>query len=157
MMYWVRNGKIGGSQIPYTEDELDEWRKEGVRRVLVLPEEWEIEEAWGSIDYYFSLLKEKGFDFLHIPIADGHPPTLEQMDEIYKWLKRGKGNLVHCVGGIGRTGTVISAYLILEEGLDSEEAVEEVRRFRPGAVQTYEQELFLLQLEKMRNKWKNTF
>ena len=157
MMYWVRKGKIGGSQIPYTEDEIEEWKKQGVKRVLVLPEEWEIEEAWGSTDYYFSILKEKGLEFLHVPIPDGYPPTFDQMKIIYEWLKRDSNNLVHCVGGIGRTGTVIAAYLILEEGMDSGEAIEEVRNYRPGAVQTYEQQLFLLQLEKMRDKWKSIF
>ncbi|BFH73650.1 dual specificity protein phosphatase family protein [Sulfurisphaera javensis] len=156
-MYWVRRGIIGGSPIPYTEDEIDEWKKNGVKRVLVLPEEWEIEEAWGSSVYYFTLLKEKGFEFLHIPIPDGYPPTFDQMLEIFKWLKKDNGNLVHCVGGIGRTGTVIAAYLILEEDLDSGEAIEEVRNHRPGAVQTYEQQLFLLQLEKMKEKWRNIF
>ncbi|GAA5419601.1 hypothetical protein Stok01_01563 [Sulfurisphaera tokodaii] len=154
MMYWVRKGIIGGSPIPYTEDELDEWKREGVKRILILPEEWEIEEAWGSMDYYFSLLREKGFEFLHEPIPDGYAPTFDQFLRIYEWLKKGYANLVHCVGGIGRTGTIIAGYLMFEEDLDSGEAIEEVRNYRPGAVQTYEQQLFLLQLEKMKEKWR---
>ena len=154
MMYWVRKGIIGGSPIPYTEDDLDEWKREGVKRILILPEEWEIEEAWGSMDYYFSLLREKGFEFLHEPIPDGYAPTFDQFLRIYEWLKKGYANLVHCVGGIGRTGTIIAGYLMLEEDLDSGEAIEEVRNYRPGAVQTYEQQLFLLQLEKMNGKWR---
>lgn len=154
MMYWVRKGIIGGSPIPYTEDDLDEWKREGVKRILILPEEWEIEEAWGSMDYYFSLLREKGFEFLHEPIPDGYAPTFDQFLRIYEWLKKGYANLVHCVGGIGRTGTIIAGYLMLEEDLDSGEAIEEVRNYRPGAVQTYEQQLFLLQLEKMKGKWR---
>ncbi|BFI75023.1 dual specificity protein phosphatase family protein [Sulfurisphaera ohwakuensis] len=153
-MYWVRKGIIGGSPIPYTEDDLDEWKREGVKRILILPEEWEIEEAWGSMDYYFSLLREKGFEFLHEPIPDGYAPTFDQFLRIYEWLKKGYANLVHCVGGIGRTGTIIAGYLMLEEDLDSGEAIEEVRNYRPGAVQTYEQQLFLLQLEKMKGKWR---
>ncbi|BAK54337.1 protein-tyrosine phosphatase family protein [Sulfurisphaera tokodaii] len=153
-MYWVRKGIIGGSPIPYTEDELDEWKREGVKRILILPEEWEIEEAWGSMDYYFSLLREKGFEFLHEPIPDGYAPTFDQFLRIYEWLKKGYANLVHCVGGIGRTGTIIAGYLMFEEDLDSGEAIEEVRNYRPGAVQTYEQQLFLLQLEKMKEKWR---
>ncbi|MEM3950599.1 MAG: protein phosphatase, partial [Saccharolobus sp.] len=44
-MYWVRRKAIGGSGLPYTENEILEWRKEGVKRVLVLPEDWEIEES----------------------------------------------------------------------------------------------------------------
>ena len=153
-MYWVRKGIIGGSPIPYTKEELEEWKKNGVKRVLILPEDWEIEEAWGSVDYYYSLLDELGFEYFHVRIPDGYPPTLQQFIEIYKWLRQGKGNLVHCVGGMGRTGTVIASYLVLSEGLDAESAIEEVRRYKPGAVQTYEQELFVLQVERMREKWK---
>ncbi len=150
-MYWVIKNEIGGSHIPYTLDELKEWKSQGVKRVLVLPEEWEIEEVWGSAEYYFSLLREMGFDYLHVPVPDNYPPTEEQMEEIYRWLNRGKGNLVHCVGGIGRTGTVISAYLILKLGLDAQEAVEEVRRYRPNAVQSLQQFQFLLRLSE--RKW----
>ncbi len=146
-MYWVRRGIIGGSSMPYYVDELEEWRAQGVKRVLILAEDWEIEEAWGSADYYFSLLKEKGFEFLHSPVPDGHPPKEDQFEEILSWLEKGKGNLVHCVGGIGRTGTVIAGYLMRKEGLTAQQAVEEVRKFRPGAVQTLEQFKFLLRLE----------
>jgi len=71
-----------------------------------------------------------------------------------KWLLSEKeGNLVHCVGGIGRTGTILASYLILTEGLEVESAIDEVRLVRPGAVQTYEQEMFLLRVEGMRKSW----
>jgi len=146
-LYWVRKGIIGGSQMPYSVDELDLWKSEGVRRVLVLAEDWEIEEAWGNAEYYFSLLKEKGFEYLHSPVPDGHAPKKEQFFEIFRWLGRGKGNLVHCVGGMGRTGTVIAGYLMLTESLNAQQAVEEVRKYRPGAVQTLNQFKLLLELE----------
>jgi protein-tyrosine phosphatase len=156
-VYWVRKGIIGGSPIPYTRDELEEWRQRGVKRVLILPEDWEIEEAWGNVEYYYETLKELGFEYYHIKIPDGHPPTMEQFIRIYNWLKQGKGNLVHCVGGMGRTGTVIASYLVLSEGLDAESAIDEVRRHKPGAIQTYEQELFVLEVERLKGKWKTHF
>ncbi|MCQ4342729.1 MAG: dual specificity protein phosphatase family protein, partial [Sulfolobaceae archaeon] len=62
-------------------------------------------------------------------------------------LSKGKGNLIHCVGGIGRTGTVIAGYLMLTESLNAQQAVEEVRKYRPGAVQTLNQFKLLLELE----------
>lgn len=146
-MYWVRKNVIGGSGLPYTVDEINGWKRQGVKKVLILPEEWEIEEAWGDVNYYFSILEENGLKYLHIPIPDGYPPTDSQFEEIMEWLD-GKGNLIHCVGGIGRTGTVIAAYLIIKEGLDVGEAIDEVRRYRPGAVQTLEQHEFLLSVGK---------
>lgn len=146
-MYWVRKNIIGGSPIPYTEDEIREWKRNGVKKVLVLPEDWEIEESWGDVNYYFSVLKENGLKYLHVPIPDGYAPTDEQFEKIMKWLN-GDGNLVHCVGGIGRTGTVIAAYLIVKEGLNVDEAIEEVRAHKPGAVQTIEQYEFLIRVGK---------
>ncbi|MDT7875718.1 protein phosphatase [Sulfolobus sp. SCGC AB-777_L09] len=156
-MYWVRKYVIGGSPIPYTEDEIDEWVKNGVKRVLILPEDWEIEEAWGSVDYYLSVLKSKGLEFYRSPIPDGYPPTLDQFLKIYNWLKNGKNNLVHCVGGMGRTGTIIASYLVLKEGLDAESAIEEVRAKKPGAVQSYEQELFVFEVERLRERLRSSY
>ncbi|EZQ11119.1 MULTISPECIES: dual specificity protein phosphatase family protein [Acidianus] len=147
-MYWVRKGIIGGSSIPYTLSEISEWKSRGVRRVLVLPEDWEIEEAWGDIQYYLKIIAENGFEYLHEPISDGHAPTEEQFSRILSWLSSGKGNLVHCIGGIGRTGTIIAGYLMVKEGFSSREAVEEVRKYQPGSVQTLKQYEFLLRLEK---------
>jgi atypical dual specificity phosphatase len=40
--------------------------------------------------------------------------------------------------GLGRTGTVIAAYLI-SRGWDAGEAVDYVRRLRPGSIQTESQ------------------
>ncbi|ARM74876.1 protein-tyrosine phosphatase family protein [Acidianus manzaensis] len=148
-MYWVRKNIIGGSELPYTIDEIKTWKNKGVKKVLVLPEDWEIEEAWGDTKYYFSLLEENNLKYLHIPIPDGYPPTESQFEEIMQWLD-GKGNLVHCVGGIGRTGTVIAAYLIIKEGFNPIDAVDEVRNYRPGAVQTLQQHEFLF---KIGNKY----
>ncbi|AWR96397.1 protein phosphatase [Acidianus sulfidivorans JP7] len=144
-MYWVRKNIIGGSSLPYTIDEIKEWKHNGVKKVLVLPEDWEIEESWGDTKYYFSLLEENNLQYLHIPIPDGYYPSESQMEEIMEWLE-GNGNLVHCVGGIGRTGTVIAAYLIIKEGLNPLDAVEEVRKYRPGAVQTMQQYEFLFKI-----------
>ncbi|WP_338603420.1 dual specificity protein phosphatase family protein [Sulfolobus tengchongensis] len=153
-MYWVRKKVIGGSSIPYTVNEILEWKKEGVKRILVLPEDWEIEESWGDKEYYLSTLKSHGFKYLHVPIPDGGIPTDSQFITIMRWLLSEKeGNLVHCIGGLGRTGTILASYLILIEGLDASSAIDEVRSVRPGAVGSYEQEMFLLRVEGMRKDW----
>lgn len=151
-MYWVRKREIGGSCLPYSVDEIREWKAKGVKRVLVLPEEWEIEEAWGTADYYFSILKDNGLDYIHVPIPDNYPPSIAQFNEIYEWLNKGKGNLVHCVGGIGRTGTIIAAYLIMKESYEPYDAVAEVRKYREGAVQSLQQFEFLMKLSSSKTK-----
>jgi atypical dual specificity phosphatase len=45
----------------------------------------------------------------------------------------------HCLGGVGRTGTMVACYLVVR-GATPREAIAEVRARRPGSIQTGEQE-----------------
>lgn len=52
---------------------------------------------------------------------------------------------VHCALGFGRTGTMLACYLVKERGLAAGDAIAEVRRLRPGSIETYEQEKAVFQ------------
>lgn len=52
---------------------------------------------------------------------------------------------VHCALGFGRTGTMLACYLVKERGLAAGDAVAEIRRLRPGSIETYEQEKAVFQ------------
>src|SRR6266516_3803783 len=54
-------------------------------------------------------------------------------------LRSGFDVLVHCRGGLGRGG-LIAARLLVELGSKPENAIGQVRRARPGAIETLEQE-----------------
>jgi ADP-ribosyl-[dinitrogen reductase] hydrolase len=58
-------------------------------------------------------------------------------------LRRKLDVLVHCRGGLGRAGT-IAARLLIELGMEPKKAIASVRAARPGAIQTSEQEEFVL-------------
>ena len=60
--------------------------------------------------------------------------------EVTYELERGGRVAVHCLGGVGRTGTMVACYLVAA-GHSADEAIDEVRRRRPGSVQTRSQEL----------------
>ena len=68
-------------------------------------------------------------------------------------IGEGKKVLAHCVGGLGRSGFLVAAYL-MEQGLDVQSALDEVRskRSRRAIETTVQEELlqqFAQELEKI--------
>ena len=43
--------------------------------------------------------------------------------------------VIHCLGGLGRTGT-IAARILVEFGIEADDAIKAVREARPGAIET---------------------
>ena len=92
-------------------------------------------------------VKGSGIRYYRLPIEDGGVPdaTFEKSWEtVGKQLRaellRGGKILIHCKGGLGRSG-MIAARLIVELGaMTPEEAIGRVRVSRPGAIETREQE-----------------
>jgi protein-tyrosine phosphatase len=90
-----------------------------------------------------------GMEVLWFPIRDQSvPESLQQFHEavgrIVGYLRRGKTVVVHCMGGLGRTGLVAAACLLALTELSPSEAMAAVRRARAGAVETAEQEEYLV-------------
>jgi ADP-ribosyl-[dinitrogen reductase] hydrolase len=94
--------------------------------------------------------------WLHLPIVDVSIPD-ERFEE--QWgvageklrsiLRRMLDVLVHCRGGLGRAGT-IAARLLVELGMEPIKAIASVRAVRPGAIETTEQEKFILGISMAR-------
>ena len=89
-----------------------------------------------------------GFRYLHLPVQDMSAPTIDDAKSFIAFahdVRQGKvGTLVHCLAGMGRTGTMLACYL-LHEGRSSTEAMDEVRRCRPGSIETAAQEALVRQ------------
>ena len=92
--------------------------------------------------------------WFHLPIVDVSIPD-EQFEqewdiagrELLSILDSSQDVLVHCRGGLGRAGT-IAARLLVELGIDPSEAITNVRAVRPNAIETYEQENYVLSLNR---------
>ena len=91
-----------------------------------------------------------GIEWYQLPIPDqGIPgPSFEDgwVDagtRLRELLKDGHSVVIHCKGGLGRTGT-IAARLLIEFGVDPEIAVQSVRKARPGTIENRLQERYIL-------------
>jgi protein-tyrosine phosphatase len=65
------------------------------------------------------------------------------MQDVVGRLEQGQNVVVHCRGGLGRTGTVAACVLVALGHHSSDEAIGAVREARRGTVQTREQEDFV--------------
>jgi hypothetical protein len=77
--------------------------------------------------------RAQGFDVFYLPIADEEAPEPGHLDEALAWLDEvlylGKKAYIHCRHGIGRTGTVLNAYL-LRKGLGHKRAGKTLKKLR---------------------------
>ena len=104
------------------------------------------EYRWLQIEDLFESAPTQGIAILRFPIKDAHPPRdgempqfRELIGQILEAARAGQTVLIHCRGGLGRTGTVAAACLVAL-GHAPAEAIERVRVARKGAVETTAQE-----------------
>jgi len=90
-----------------------------------------------------AILAEFDIEYHHLPVHDFGAPDSEQIDRFVSIVqdaqRAGVKTLVHCFAGRGRSGTMAACYLV-SLGRSPDEALDEVRALRPGAVETPEQE-----------------
>lgn len=133
--------------------DLEVIRAWGTEILVSLIEEQEYEE-YGIGD--MGSMIPKGIIHIKLPIRDMDIPDSRWESEwarvgpdIRAVLRRGGKVCIHCLGGLGRTGTV-AARLLVEFGMDPEQAIQEVRSARPGAIQTQAQERYVYSFESVR-------
>jgi hypothetical protein len=75
--------------------------------------------------------------YVRWPIVDGpapeHAPLVALADLVADLRRAGKRVLIHCAGGMNRSGLLVAAALI-REGMNAQEAIDLIRTRRPGAL-----------------------
>ena len=130
-------------------EELNNFFSQNCSTVVTLVEDQEIEKLCDK-KFFVHKIYSNNLKWIHMPIVDLKTPDHKFID---KWqttkvllkndLIDGKNIVLHCMGGKGRSGT-IAAILLIEFGENNKDAIKKVREKRKGAIETKEQEDFIL-------------
>ncbi|CAL8297492.1 unnamed protein product [Arctogadus glacialis] len=135
---WVDPGKLAGLALPRMTAEYQYLLDNGIHHLVCL-----CERKPPNHDTCPQL------QLHHIKITDFTPPTPAQTDAflsiVEKANSKGEGVAVHCMHGHGRTGTMLACYLVKTRGMPGADAILEIRRLRPGSIETAEQERAVVQ------------
>jgi hypothetical protein len=135
--YWLVPGRLLAGEYPgaKTKDEarrkLRSFLDAGVNFFLDLTEEGEGLEPYAQLLEEEAMARDRGVAYRRLPIPDMDVPTTDRMLEIQQTIEEaldaGRTVYVHCLGGVGRTGTVLGCYLV-EHEVSVAEALAEIQR-----------------------------
>lgn len=133
---WVVPDQLAGMGRPGRTNPLDEdlaaLRELGIVVLVSLTESSTSSEAAAA----------HGIEVVHIPVPDMTAPSMEQLHQFTSKAFESVGArplTVHCEAGMGRTGTFLASWFVAQ-GMGADAAIAEIRRLRPGSIETEDQE-----------------
>jgi len=146
---WIDKPLLAALARPSSPEEMTWLRSQGIELLISLTED-RPRRDW---------VEQANLLVFHEPLEDMEAPSQDQLDRcvsaIERATARNMGVAVHCGAGLGRTGTVLAAYLVAK-GQSAAAAIAKVRRLRPGSVETEDQvaavELFARRKRKEQGK-----
>ena len=137
---WLIENKLAGSGIPTSIDEVQWAIEQGVKSIVTIKEE-PLDESW-----------VQDVNYLHVLSNDMGVPEFNDLiyavDFIHRRITNNEPVLVHCLAGMGRTGTILACYLVKYQNMSADEAIQKVREERPGSIQSYPQEEIIFRFSK---------
>lgn len=143
--HWIIPGKLAGCPAPGVSAPIDYdlklLAKTGITKLITLTET-DLDQVALQRHYLINL---------HLPIFDREAPSVRQTHMLLVRMQRmidaGEVLAVHCKAGLGRTGTILAAWMIREGGLSADSSMARLRRIEPGFIQSAAQESFLREYE----------
>ena len=137
---WLIEKKLAGSGIPTSINEARWVIEQGVKSIVTVREE-PLDDDW-----------VKDVNYLHVHSNDMGVPEFDDLvsavDFIHRRITDNEPVMVHCLAGLGRTGTLLACYLVKYQKMSADYAIQKVREERPGSIQSYPQEEIIFQFEK---------
>lgn len=135
------------------DQDLERLQKEYDVDVLVnLLEEHEFKRY--QIPHLISRAEAMGLQVRRLPIPDGGvlpdaTSVVTLIAEITEHVQAGRNVVIHCAGGLGRTGTIGGCWLV-SQGMSADEAIETLHRVRsPHCPETRGQERFIREFAQL--------
>jgi protein-tyrosine phosphatase/nicotinamidase-related amidase len=105
------------------------------------------EMDWLDVPDLMAEARKLGIEYIHEPFLDQGVPGVETMENLVeiidKRISSGRKTIIHCVAGLGRSGTV-AASLLVKKGYSADESIRLVRESRgPRAIESKAQEMFV--------------
>jgi atypical dual specificity phosphatase len=127
---WIEDGFLAASGIPLGVKDLESLYEQGIRAIVTLTEHPLILQR----EITLNVLTEIGLLNIHAPVQDYHPPDVATVERVTEFVERRRAAqepvLVHCHAGIGRTGTMLHAYYLMQ-GMSLAAAQAKVKATKP--------------------------
>ena len=137
---WLIESKLAGSSIPTSINEVQWVIDQGVKSIVTVKEE-PLDDDW-----------TKDVSYLHVHSNDMGVPEFDDLvsavDFIHSRITNNEPVMVHCLAGLGRTGTLLACYLVKHQKMLADDAIQKVREERPGSIQSFPQEEMIFQFAK---------
>ena len=137
---WLIDNKLAGSGIPTSIDEIQWAIEQGIKSIVTVREEPLADDWIRDVNYLHIISNDMG-----VPEFDD---LVHAVDFIHRRITNKEPVMVHCLAGLGRTGTILASYLIKYQNMSADEAMKKVREQRPGSIQSYPQEEIIFQFAK---------
>lgn len=93
------------------------------------------------------IFTDAGIDHIDLEFADCTTPSAAIVERFLDIVDAAKGIVaIHCLAGLGRTGTLIALHMMKHDGFPAREAIGTVRLMRPGSI-IGPQQMYLLSMQ----------